>query len=277
MNPLVSVIIPTHNRQDFLVEAIESILQQQYPSVELIVVDDGSTDNTRAVVAAYPSVSYEYQENKGPGAARNRGIVRAAGTLICFLDSDDLWDPEKLAVQVSYMKTTEDCMISYTNEQWIRNGRQVNQKKKHRKYSGNIFNRCVPLCIISPSSVMIRREVFDRVGLFDETLPVCEDYDLWLRIAARYAVHFIDRNLIIKRGGHPDQLSHRFWGNDRFRVRALEKAIRDPVLTPADRLCALEELIRKASILEQGFRKRSKTAEADYYQNLIEYYRTWNQ
>jgi hypothetical protein len=170
------------------------------------------------------------------------------------------------------MERTPPVPISYTDEIWIREGKRVNPKKKHKKHSGWIFEHCLPLCIISPSSVMIRRQVFDRIGTFDESLPVCEDYDLWLRITALFPVEFLEQKLIVKRGGHCDQLSSRFWGNDRFRVKALEKIISDQTLDEEKRRKAIGELIKKAAILEQGFRKRGKTREADYYKQIIEEY-----
>lgn len=272
MNPLVSVIIPTYNRRAFLVEAVESVRAQDYRPLEVIVVDDGSTDDTKKALSAFSTVTYINQTNLGPSAARNRGIACAQGAFITFLDSDDLWLPTKLSVQIALMEKNPGPAVIYTDEIWMRKGVQVNPGKIHKKYSGWIYPRCLPLCIISPSSVMIRREVFDHLGTFDENLMVCEDYDLWLRISARFSVLFIDQKLIIKRGGHDDQLSRRFWGNDRFRVRALQKTIGDEALSPENRALAIKELVRKATILEQGFRKRNKTFAADYYRRLIEEY-----
>ncbi len=273
MNPIVSVIIPTYNRRFFLKEAVESVLQQDYTLYELIVVDDGSTDGTQAAISEYPSVTCVRQKNSGPAAARNRGVSLARGKLIAFLDSDDLWLPQKLSTQVALMENDPQVLVTYTDEIWIRNGVRVNPRKKHKKYSGWIFASCLPLCIISPSSVMIHRNIFNQVGAFDEALPVCEDYDLWLRIAARLPVSFIEQKLIIKRGGHADQLSRRYWGNDRFRIQALEKIIADQTVSHRNRALAIEELIRKSSVLEQGFRKRGKWREADHYQQLIKEYR----
>ena len=186
-----------------------------------------------------------------------------------------MWTPKKLTVQTEVMEKEPEISVTYTDEIWIRKGTRVNPKNKHRKYSGLIFEKCLPLCIISPSSVMLRREIFDKVGTFAEDLPVCEDYDLWLRIAARFPIFFINEQLIIKRGGHEGQLSHRFWGNDRFRVKALEKIINNGMLDVRQKELAVQELIRKSSILEQGFNKRGKREEASYYQDLIRKYRAW--
>jgi len=273
MKPTVSVIITTFNRRSFVREAIESVLKQEFHDYEIIVVDDGSADGTRDSLDKYNSIDYRYQKNQGISRARNQGIELAKGEFITFLDSDDLWLPKKLSIQMEQMEKNPEIKVSYTDEIWIRNGRRVNPKKRHQKYSGWIFDRCLPLCIISPSSVMLQKEVFDQVGYFDENLPVCEDYDLWLRISARFPLLFIDKKLIVKQGGHGDQLSNRFWGNDRFRVDALKKIISDGGLNDSQRKTAARELITKSAILENGFRKRGKLREADYYLNLIENYK----
>ena len=275
MKPTVSVIITTHNRRVFVQEAIESVLKQDFSDYEIIVVDDGSTDGTEEALRASKDITYCYQENRGVSRARNHGLEIARGKLISFLDSDDLWTPRKLKIQTEVMEKKPEINVTYTDEIWIRNGSRVNPKNKHRKYSGLIFEKCLPLCIISPSSVMLRREVFDKVGTFDEDLPVCEDYDLWLRIAARFPILFINEKLIIKRGGHEGQLSHRFWGNDRFRVKALEKIIDDAFLDVRQKKLAAQELIRKSGILAQGFSKREKREEAFYYKDLIGKYQSW--
>ena len=275
MRPLVSVIITTYNRREFVREAIESVQRQDFSDYEIIVVDDGSTDGTEEFLKEFNSIHYFYQKNQGVSRARNQGLKLARGDYICFLDSDDLWLPRKLSIQTKVMRKNREINVTYTDEIWIRRGKRVNPKKKHQKYSGWIFKHCLPLCIISPSSVMLRREIFEEVGYFDENLPVCEDYDLWLRIAARHPIFFIDEKLIVKRGGHNDQLSHRFWGNDRFRVKALEKIISDGILDKSQKNLAIQELIRKSTILEKGFRKRGKMEEADYYHELIKKYRSY--
>ena len=250
-------------------EAIESVLNQDFLDYEIIVVDDGSTDGTIDALKKYKQVNYFYQKNQGISRARNQGLALSQGELICFLDSDDLWDTSKLAVQVSVMRENDAFKLNYTDEIWIRKGIRVNPGNKHQKYSGWIFEKSLPLCIISPSSVMVRKEIFDVVGLFDEGLPACEDYDLWLRITSRFPVFFINQKLIIKRGGHEDQLSHRFWGNDRFRVQSLEKIINEGVIKGRQKELAIHELVKKSIILENGFRKRGALSEADYYQRLI--------
>ncbi len=263
--PEVSVIIPTYNRLPFLREAVASVLNQTHRDFELILVDDGSTDGTAEYAQGLPApVVYLYQENAGPSAARNRGIRAARGAFLTFLDSDDLWQPRKLATQVAFMHAHPEAVVCYTDEIWIRRGVRVNPRNKHRKYGGWIFERCLPLCIVSPSSVLMRRRFFDVVGLFDETLPACEDYDLWLRGALHFPFHFIAEKLIVKRGGHADQLS-RQWGLDRYRVQALLKLLQNPALTAEQRKLVQTQLVEKCRILELGFRKRGKHDEADRY------------
>jgi glycosyltransferase involved in cell wall biosynthesis len=221
--PRVSVIIPTFDRGWCLREAVDSVLAQEFTDFELIVVDDGSTDGTAELLEVYrPKVRLLRQTNRGVSAARNRGIAAAAGGLIAFLDSDDLWLPQKLATQVDFFRVHPDALIAQTEESWVRNGRRVNPGKRHRKRSGMIFEPSLDLCLVSPSAVMVRRELFDRVGLFDEGLPACEDYDLWLRVSCCIPIHLIDIPLIIKRGGHADQLS-RAGGLDQYRIASLLK------------------------------------------------------
>jgi len=272
-SPCVSIVIPTYNRGYCLAEAIRSVLRQTFRDYELLVVDDGSTDDTGAVVKRFPEVRYfRLAENAGVSRARNFGAAKAAGRYLCFLDSDDSWVPEKLRQQVDAMESRRQCAVCYTDEIWIRNGARVNPGKRHRKYSGNIFRQCLPLCIVSPSSAMLRARLFKDAGMFDETLPACEDYDLWLRLSLRHPFHFIDRKLIVKRGGHADQLSRKYWGMDRFRVYALEKLLRENTLAGEDYRHVAETLARKSRVLHQGFLKRHNTRQADYYRTLIEQY-----
>ena len=269
--PLVSVIIPTFNRGYCVAESIRSVLAQG--ELELIVVNDGSKDATAKELTSFPTIQIiNLAENHGVSYARNKGLERARGSLICFLDSDDLWEEGKLKAQVQWMQLHPECMAVYTDEIWIRNGVRVNPMKKHQKYSGDIFRQSLPLCIVSPSSVMLRKSVLDEVDGFDELMPVCEDYDLWLRIAVRYPFKFLREKLILKRGGHKDQLSRKYWGMDRWRIYALDKLLRGDDLNMQQREWVTEMLINKSSILIQGFEKRGKTEEARVYKNLVSHY-----
>jgi len=279
-SPLISVILPTFNRRDFLRESLESVQDQSYSNLEVLVVDDGSTDDTgRMVKNSFPHVRYTWQENQGPAAARNRGVKMTRGDWIAFLDSDDLWKRKKLDKQMHFLLNTREYRACYTEEIWIRRGVRVNQKKIHRKYSGWIFPKTLPLCIISPSSIMMHRHLLEEVGLFDENLPVCEDYDLWIRLTARHPVHFLAEPLIIKRGGHPDQISNRSWGNDRYRVQALCKVLDNETdwYSMDQKKLAYGHLVKKSTVLIQGFRKREKIEEARTYENLIQHYSRYDE
>jgi len=273
---VVTIVIPTFNRSASLKQAIESVRAQEFADWELIVVDDGSEDDTGAMVAGFgdPRIRYVFTEHAGVSAARNRGIALAQRPWICFLDSDDYWMPLKLKRQVCELERDNRYSVIYTNEIWIRRGIRVNQKKIHQKYSGWIYERCLPLCIISPSSVLLQRDVLAAEGVFDESLPVCEDYELWLRITARLPVRFLDEPLIVKTGGHADQLSHKYWGMDRFRVQALIKTYSSGRLTPRQKRWTAAEIVRKAEILAEGFGNREKTEEAGEYSNLA---RDWEE
>jgi glycosyltransferase involved in cell wall biosynthesis len=264
----VSVIIPTYNRGWTIGEAVDSVLAQDYRDFELIVVDDGSTDNTPQVLDAYRgAIKVFRQENKGVSAARNRGISEASGRFIAFLDSDDLWLPQKLSRQVEFFNTTPDALICQTEEVWIRSGVRVNPKKRHKKPSGMIFEPSLALCLVSPSAVMIRRSLLEIVGNFDEALPACEDYDLWLRISCRFPVYHIDTPLIIKRGGHEDQLSASF-GLDRFRIKAIKKIMESGFLSKGQYAAAVKTLKEKCNIYATGCRKRGRIDEANYFISL---------
>ena len=264
----LSVIIPAYNAAEQLELSLAHLTASTEAPLECIVVDDGSTDGSDAEVAGLP-VQYVWKESRGISSARNRGISLAHGDYIAFLDVDDLWKKGKLSLQMNVMQQ-EQSPISYTDEVWIRNGKRLNQGKRHRKYSGLIYEHCLPLCIISPSSAVISRSIFEDVGLFDEALPVCEDYDMWLRITCRYPVLFVERPLIIKQGGHPDQLSRRYEAMDTFRIKGLAKVLSMGVLTAEQRKLTMEELKKKCSVYIQGARKRGRLEEAQEYVALVD-------
>ncbi len=267
--PLVSVIIPVYNRLNFLKEAVESVLRQTYKNYELIIVDDGSTDDTPLIKEIFPPIKYiRHPENKGVAAARNTGIKNSHGELLAFLDSDDLWLPEKLEKQVEFMNQNPDLLISQTEEIWIRNGKRVNPRKKHKKEGGNIFFRSLELCLISPSAVILKRELLKEVGLFDEDLKAAEDYDLWLRITWKYPVGLLPQPLVIKRGGHPDQLSRTTPVIDRYRIIALKKLLLSVPLSNAQRSAVLKELQRKCWIVYNGALKKNNSEIIDFCQNI---------
>lgn len=267
-NPLVSVIIPTYNRGWIVKEAVDSVLSQSFVDFELIVVDDGSTDNTQDILNKYKNnIKALKNNNQGVSAARNKGIALASGRFIAFLDSDDLWLPDKLSMQVNFFNTNKKALICQTEEIWIRNNVRVNPKKRHKKLSGMIFEPSLCLCMVSPSAVMIKRELFEAVGLFDESLPACEDYDLWLRISSRYPVYLIDTPLIIKRGGHDDQLSQAP-GLDKYRIQAIKKIIESSMLSTIQYMAAVKTLKEKCYIYANGCLKRGRKDEALLYTSL---------
>ncbi len=270
--PLISVIIPTFNRKEMVIKAIESVMQQTYCQVELIIVDDGSNDRTASTLKGqFSQAIIIEQNNSGVSAARNSGIQVAKGSLIALLDSDDLWMPHKLERQVAFFHKHPSAMICQTEEIWIRNGRRVNPKKRHQKPTGMIFESSLELCLVSPSAVMIRKPLLAEVGLFDESLPACEDYDLWLRIAWKYPIHLIKEPLIIKHGGHADQLS-KTPELDKYRIAAICKILASGYLNSKQKQAALEMLKKKCTIYAQGCMKRNKVDTAQYYSGLA---RTW--
>jgi len=270
MVPLVSVIIPTYNRAGQVAEAVASVAAQTFRDFEILVVDDGSTDDTFEVLAALECVRVlRHLRRRGVAAARNLGAAEARGEWLAFLDSDDLWLPEKLARQMAYLEARPGLLWCQTDETWVRKGVRVNKPASHRKVGGRIFLRSLERCLVSPSAVVLHRQLLADHGGFDADLPAAEDYDLWLRLSWRYEMGLVDEPLIIKQGGHPDQLSAQ-WGLDRFRIRALVKLLQEPDLPEPYALAATRTLAVKCAIYAQGCEKRGKFAEAQFYQQLGE-------
>lgn len=260
--PTISVIIPTHNREHTLARAIESVQTQSVKPLEIIVIDDGSTDNTGALVKQdFPTVKLYRQSNHGVSHARNRGIESARGEWIALLDSDDAWYPGKLEAQLNLLERNPSIRLCHTDEHWIRNGKRINQRLRHEKRGGQIYQFCLPLCAISPSAALIHNSVFNDIGYFDEELPACEDYDFWLRLTALESVVFCDAPLVIKHGGHTDQLSRKFMAMDRFRLVALEKMLLADVLKESDEHATIRTLQEKFQVYSAGAMKRGRTAE----------------
>ncbi len=270
----ISVIIPSYNRCFLLERSIKSVINQSLAPSEIIVVDDGSTDDTFNMVKSYfPKIKYFYNTKKGVSAARNLGILKSTGNWICFLDSDDEWKKNKLARQKKYILKNATAKFIHTNEIWLKNGKLLNQKKIHKKEGGYIFENCLKLCCISPSSVMIRKDIFKNFGNFDENFQVCEDYELWLRISSKSKIDFIDDELLIKHGGHKDQLSKKYWGMDRFRVEAIEKNLKSNNFKKDQIPLALKYLLVKIEIILLGAKKRKNTG---IYNKYLEKKKYWN-
>jgi glycosyltransferase involved in cell wall biosynthesis len=269
MTPEISVIIPTFNRRLMVREAIASVLAQREAVYELIVVDDGSTDGTwDDLVKLPPPVRAMRTTNRGPAAARNCGIAAAKGALIAFLDSDDLWMPDKLRLQYDFMRNLSNCAISQTGESWWRDGRRVNPGRRHLKRGGDIFVDSLRTCLVSPSAVILRRELVEKVGIFDEDLSACEDYDLWLRIMVRHNPGLIDEPMVTRRAGHPDQLSASIPALDRFRILALAKLLTDSTLGFARRHAAAEVMAEKCRIYAKGLLRRGHRETAAFFGEL---------
>jgi len=267
--PLVSVVIPTYNRARLVREAVASVLAQSYRPLELIVVDDGSTDATGAALAGRPEVRVVRQPHTGmPGQARNAGARLARGEYLAFLDSDDLWRPHKLERQVA-VATVDGGAIWHTRERWVRSGRVISQRSQRHRRSGDLFADSLRKCVIGPSTVLLRRTVFAQAGGFREDLEIAEDYELWLRLTARYPVGYLEQELVIKRAGHSDQLSERYGQIEVFRLRALHDLVAAGHFEAASRHgAACDELVRKARIYAAGCRKRGRLDEARSYEAL---------
>ncbi|TGN08298.1 glycosyltransferase family 2 protein [Leptospira ilyithenensis] len=280
--PLVSIILPTFHRPDTTKKAIESVISQTYGNWELIVVDDGSKDDTwQSLLSEYPgwksnltgfgkntkSIQLHQIIHRGVSGARNFGVERSFGKWICFLDSDDLWLPEKISKQINYHKDHPEIRISQTNETWIKNGNKVKPLGKHKKKEGDIFQECLELCLITPSSVILGRELWEEAGGFDERLQTCEDYDFWIRITAKGEwVGLLEEELMIRHGGHSDQLSGKYNAMERFRLYSQLK-LWNATIPPSSDYTGIDSqkkdllktsTLNRIQVLEAGRKKRNK-------------------
>ena len=269
--PSISAVIPTLDRRYTLPRTLDSVLNQTLPPDEIIVVDNGSTDGTSSMLKTnYPDVICLQEVKRGVSAARNKGILCANGVWIALLDSDDTWHPSKLEEQLKANRNKPGHRLIHTDEQWYKRGKRVNQLMKHKKRGGYIFKDCLKLCCISPSSALIEKNLFQNIGQFDEDLPVCEDYDLWLRVSAQEPILYVDQPLTIKYGGHEDQLSKKYWGMDRFRIKSLEKILLEGHLNEVYKMAAQKILISKLKILINGAIKRNNQAVIEEYSGKLE-------
>lgn len=270
MHP-VSVIIPTYNRKQLLPRALNSIFRQSCRCGEIIVVDDGSKDGTDTYLQSLLSqsivpIKYLQQENKGPAAARNLGIAHATYQYITFLDSDDHWHPRKIEKQFRMMEENRHYLISHTLEKWLRRGKHLNQKKRHIPQHGNIFQQCLELCAVGMSTVMVRKELFARVGTFEPSLRCCEDYDLWLRVSCKYPFLLVDEALTVKEGGREDQVSQHYRvGMDKLRIQAIEHLLERDLLDTRQVEQACKELVKKATIYGNGCVRHGRVEEGERY------------
>jgi len=254
----ISVVIPTFNRLIYLERAIKSVLNQTISVNEIIIVDDGSDDGTSEFIHSnYPNLKYIFQSNSGVSAARNTGIKAASSNWIAFLDSDDAWVTNKIQKQITELELNPEMNFCHSNEIWIRNGREIKQKNTHKKFGGFIFDKCLDKCRISPSTVICRKSLLIKLNGFDEDLAICEDYDLWLRITSDNPVIYIEKPLIIKYGGHQDQLSRNSEGIESYHIKSLEKLLKQDF--PSEHRIAMENmLINKLKIYANGAKKRGR-------------------
>ncbi len=270
----ISIIVPTLNRVEYLSRALDSVFNQTFKASEIIVVDNGSSDGTLEFIKEkYPSVTLLEERKRGVSAARNKGIISSKSDWVAFLDSDDAWDKKKLEVQKNaLLSNSTNYKLVHTEEVWFKNNIKINQMKKHQKFGGYIFEKCLPLCCISPSSVLIKKNIFNQVGYFDEDLPVCEDYDLWLKICSKEKVLFIDQKLTFKYGGHNDQLSKSHWGMDRFRIKSIENLVLNYDLKSHQKHLAIFTLIKKIKIIINGAYKRKNYLIINEYEKKLNYW-----
>ena len=267
--PAIAVVIPTYNRAPWLRRCIDSVLGQSLVPREVMVVDDGSTDETPRLLADYGASiqTVTLPCCRGVSHARNTGIAATRAAWLAFLDSDDTWTKDKLEQQWSYLQQNPYFQISQCEEIWIRDGVRVNRCKHHEKKAGFIFAPSLHLCLVSPSAVIMRRTLFDTYGFFDESLPACEDYDMWLRILRDLPVGLNRDPSLVKYGGHEDQLSRRHEAMDRFRISALLSALERE--GSAARQRQINTVIaRKAKIMAGGLYKRGRCDAADGYRTL---------
>ncbi len=273
MPPLFSVVIPSYNRKKFLKKSIDSVLNQTFKDYELLVIDDGSTDSSILLVSEYigKGLTYIRTSNFGVSHARNTGILNSRGSYIAFLDSDDCWEPEKLRYVYDYINKYPETDLFHSEETWIRDGKVLKQKEKYTRHSGWIYTQCLPLCCIGMSTLVVKKSFFNKIGLFDEEMPVCEDYDFFLRATLANEVILIPIALTVKHGGRADQLSN-LRGLDEFRIYSLEKILNSGLLKEENFKLTLDELENKCTIYAKGLEKRGKITESKKYQDKIKNY-----
>lgn len=273
--PLVSVVVPTYNRAYTLSKALDSVLKQNHSSWELLVVDDGSEDSTQELLKAYLeqnsssfSIRALYQENQGVSAARNLALRQSRGEWVAFLDSDDEWLPEKLSQQLALAEAQPKLNVIHSEEIWVRGGRRVNPRQKHLKQGGWIFEQSLKLCSISPSSVLIRKDFLLEYGGFREDFPVCEDYHLWLHMTSEHPVGLCPEPLVVKYGGHEDQLSTKYKAMDYYRVLAMDEVLRQRNLSLLWKRMTRQELLFKTNLLLIGYEKHNNYENYQRVQDL---------
>tara|TARA_A100001015_G_scaffold291766_1_gene366331 strand:- start:653 stop:2044 length:1392 start_codon:yes stop_codon:yes gene_type:complete len=269
-NYTISVIIPTFNRENYIKRAVESVLKQDYANKEILVINDGSSDKTLEVLKPYKDqiklISHE--KTLGISAARNTGIKHSKGNWIAFLDSDDEWNKDKLTTQVDFIRKNSFYNIIQSEEDWVRNDKPITQKKHLQKKGGWIFKDLLNRCSIAASNILIHHSIFNTIGYFDTQLPVCEDYDLWCRIARHYPIGLVPHVGHIRYAGHNDQLSSKYLAMDRFRVFSLKKQLKQEESVYFKEMIR-KELEKKQKIIDTGAKKRSHKGQTWISKNWI--------
>lgn len=273
---MVSVILPVYNRLPLLKEALDSLTCQSYKDMEVWIADDGSTDGSleyaRQWIEGRPGGVLALEHSGFPGLVRNRGASQAKGDWLAFLDSDDLWKPEKLEKQIEQIEKNPEISLWHCREVWLRGDSIVSQKKQRHQREGYIFADALKKCIIGPSTVLIRKDLWQWSGGFHEDMEIAEDYELWLRLCSREKVGYLDEALTVKRSGDWDQLSEKYGQIEIFRIEGLRVLVESSWFEKnGDRktqIMAEEELIRKCRIHSQGCLKRHKVNEAAKYEKI---------
>jgi glycosyltransferase involved in cell wall biosynthesis len=254
----ISVIIPVFNRIKSLKTAIESVLCQTYRNFEIIVINDGSKFSLEKHLHPYQHKVrlIEFTKNQGVSFARNIGIEKSNGDFIAFLDSDDIWLPFKLKLQIDFLKK-HNLNVVHTDEFWWKKGIFINQGKRHIKYGGKILTNILDICRISPSSVLIKKDIFYNIGLFDTKLMACEDYDLWLRLSSQYEIGYIPLKTIIKRYFLQNHLSSEIKHLEYLRLLSLCKFLKNTKkINFIERKNIHDEINKKFFIVKQGINKK---------------------
>ena len=277
-SPLISVIIPVYNRFEMAKEAISSVIGQTYRDLEIIIVDDGSIDMTPVLETYFrddPRVKYIKIDHSGlPGLVRNRGVDISLGKYLAFLDSDDLWMDSKLEKQIKFLEKNSAYKVVHTREDWIRSGKKISQSGFNHKRFGNIFSDALVKCILGPSTIMLEKDLYIKLGGFRDDLEIAEDYELWLRLTNSNSIGYIDEPLITKRAGHVGQLSEKYGQIEIFRIRGLQKLVEQNYFKNENQQQAEKELASKCRIYAAGCRKRNKIEEAEVHESLALKYST---
>lgn len=262
----VSVIIPVRNRPLLLGESIRSVFYGSgYPRELIVVIDDRPENGMLDLKAAEESFSRYgneetqiqilYSNGRGPAAARNVGINSAKHTWLAFLDSDDIWREHKLSKQINYLSQRPHMLACQTLEIWLKNNRELTQSIANQPRCGRFLKDAFRRCLISASTVILHRQCFEILGLFDESFAVCEDFEFWLRYLSYYPMGLVRERLSVKRSGGWEQQSQKFHSQDKVRIEAILKTVQNQILRPDEWESARIACLEKLAILKRGSEK----------------------